>query len=152
MSLNVRRMAAVDLATVAELDSLSFSQPWPQKAFWVELSNPNARCWVSEQDGRLVGVLVIWVILDEGHIATIAVHPDVRHRGIGRKLLQTGMDAASAEGVTTFHLEVRAGNFAAQKMYEGFGFTVVGRRSKYYKDNGEDALLMTLKAGEPEEL
>jgi ribosomal-protein-alanine N-acetyltransferase len=92
----------------------------------------------------VVAALVNWLVLDECHIATIAVHPDFRRQGIARLLLQTGMQAAYAERSRIFYLEVRAANLAAQQMYLDFGFTVVGRRAKYYKDNGEDALLMTL--------
>ena len=148
--MNIRPMLKADLAAVAQIDKLSFSQPWPSPAFEVELVNEHARCWVAEEDGDLAAALVIWRVLDEAHIATIAVHPNFRQRGIGKALLQTGMEAAYAEGARIYHLEVRAGNLAAQKMYTNFGYEVVGRRIKYYKDNGEDALLMTLNL--PEEL
>jgi ribosomal-protein-alanine N-acetyltransferase len=140
----IRAMTAQDLPAVAEIDAISFHQPWPPAAFEVELINSNARCWVAELDGRITAALVIWRVLDEAHIATIAVHPDFRQRGIGKALLQAGMQAAFAEGARIYHLEVRAGNLAAQEMYTGFGYEVVGRRPKYYKDNGEDALLMGL--------
>jgi len=140
----IRPMTAADLPAVIELDQLSFSQPWPPQSFEKELVNPTSRCWVAEMDGRLAGALVIWRVLDEAHIATIATHPDFRRQGIGRALLKTGMDAAYAEGARIYHLEVRAGNEAAIKIYEAFGYEVVGRRPKYYKNNGEDALLMTL--------
>lgn len=140
----IRPMSAVDLSAVVALDQISFSQPWPPAAFDAELANAHSRCWVAEEDGRVVGALVIWRVLDEAHIATIAVHPDYRRRGIGKALLRAGMDAAYAEGARIYHLEVRAGNLAAQKMYADFGYEVVGRRPKYYQDNGEDALLLTL--------
>ena len=67
-----------------------------------------------------------------------------RHR-LGEQLFKTGSEAAYAEGARIFHLEVRAGNTAAIRLYEKFGYAVVGRRLKYYKDTGEDALLMTKK-------
>jgi len=146
--MNLRPMTAVDLSAVAELDQLSFNHPWPPAAFEVELSNLNARCWVAEEAGSVAGALVIWRVLDEAHIATIAVHPDYRQRGIGKALLRAGMDAAYAEGARIYHLEVRAGNLAAQKLYAHFGYEVVGRRPKYYQDNGEDALLLTLELKE----
>jgi len=150
--MRVRPMNAADIPAVDLLDHLSFSQPWPAGAFEVELANKRARCWVTEvpapqgneQPGLVIAALVCWLVLDEAHIATIAVHPDYRNQGIGKQLLQTGMQAAFAEGARIFHLEVRAGNLAAQKMYENFGFEIVGRRQKYYKDNSEDALLMSL--------
>ena len=140
----IRPMTAADLPAVAELDQLSFSQPWPPAAFEVELTNINSRCWVTEVDARVVAAIVLWRVLDEAHIATIAVHPGFRRQGIGRALLRASMDAAYAEGARIYHLEVRAGNLAAQEMYADFGYEVVGRRPKYYQDNGEDALLLTL--------
>jgi ribosomal-protein-alanine N-acetyltransferase len=142
--MKVRPMTTADIPVVDELDRISFSQPWPEGSFAKELANPGARCWVAEVDGHLIGALVIWRVLDEAHIATIATHPDYRRQGTGRELLKAGMEAAHAEGTRLFHLEVRAGNTAAIKMYESFGYAIVGRRPKYYKDNGEDALLMTL--------
>lgn len=153
MSILIRAMNAADLGSVDELDTISFSLPWPPKAFEVELANPGAHCWVAEsnpstssgQAGQIAGALVFWRVLDEAELATLAVHPSFRRRGIARKLLQTAMDAAYADGARIYHLEVRAGNEAAQKLYESFGFEAVGRRPGYYKDNGEDALLMTKK-------
>lgn len=147
MNIIIRTMNAADLRSVDELDTISFSLPWPPKAFEVELANPGARCWVAESEGQIVGALVFWRVLDEAELATLAVHPSFRRRGIARKLLQTAMDAASTDGARTYHLEVRAGNEAAQKLYEAFGFEAVGRRPKYYKDNGEDAILMTKVVG-----
>jgi ribosomal-protein-alanine N-acetyltransferase len=144
----IRPMTTADLPAVADLDQLSFSQPWPPAAFEVELANINSRCWVVDVDSRVVAALVLWRVLDEAHIATLAVHPDFRQRGIGKTLLKASMDAAYAEGARIYHLEVRAGNLAAQKMYLDFGYEVVGRRPKYYQDNSEDALLLTLNLPE----
>jgi ribosomal-protein-alanine N-acetyltransferase len=152
MKIIIRAMKAADLEAVSELDVLSFSQPWPKHAFEIELANKSARCWVAEADpspegsgqvGQVVGALVFWRVLDEAHLTTIATHPMFRRRGIARQLLQTAMNAAYAEGARIYHLEVRAGNVAAQKLYADFGFEIVGRRPKYYQDTGEDALLMT---------
>jgi [ribosomal protein S18]-alanine N-acetyltransferase len=143
MSSLVRPMTAADLQAVTELDALSFKAPWPPKAFETELANTDARCWVAEDHGQVAAVLVLWRVLDEAHIATLAVHPEFRRRGIAGRLLQAGMDEAYAEGARIYHLEVRSGNVVAQKLYQDFGFEIVGRRPKYYKDTGEDAVLMT---------
>lgn len=140
---SIRRMTPDDLRAVSLLDKLSFNQPWPPNAFEIELKNPGARCWVAEVEDQVVGALVLWRVLDEAELATLAVRPDFRRRGIARVLLQTALESAYAEGARICQLEVRAGNEAAQKLYESFGFAVVGRRLKYYRDNGEDALLMT---------
>jgi ribosomal-protein-alanine N-acetyltransferase len=93
----------------------------------------------------VVAMLVLWLIVDEAHIATIAVHPDFRRQGIGEQVLLAALRAARAEGARWAFLEVRAGNTAAQAMYRKYGFVVDGRRPKYYKDNNEDAILMSLE-------
>jgi ribosomal-protein-alanine N-acetyltransferase len=150
LDLSIRRMNLADVPGVYALDVLSFNLPWTERSFLYEVTeNANARNWVAElpQDGspRLVGMLVLWFILDEAHIATLAVHPEFRRRGIARRLLQTALDEAYTEGAERCLLEVRAGNRAALTMYKEIGFEIVGRRSHYYHDNDEDALLMTLE-------
>jgi ribosomal-protein-alanine N-acetyltransferase len=84
------------------------------------------------------------MIVDEAHIATIATHPEFRRRGIGRDLLVHALREAVQEGAQRVFLEVRAGNEAALAMYHRMGFAEDGRRSRYYKDNGEDAILMSM--------
>ena len=141
----IRKMTLEDFDQVVAIDQLSFSLPWPARSFRFELTdNPASRCWVMELDGRVVGMLVAWLIVDEIHIATIATHPDFRGRGIGRNLLSHALRSAMDEGVVKSFLEVRESNEVARKMYRSFGFMEDGRRKEYYKDNGEDAILMSL--------
>lgn len=138
----VRAMTAHDLDAVEEIDRISFPLPWPPGSYAYELDhNPLARCWVAELDGRVAGALVGWLILDEYQIATIAVHPDSRRRGVGRALFGHALEAAEAENAARFTLEVRAGNAAAQALYREFGFTMTGISPGRYAD-GEDAVLM----------
>lgn len=92
----------------------------------------------------MIAMLVAWFIVDELHIATIATHPEFRRQGIGRDLLKLALRSARARAITAF-LEVRAGNAAALEMYRKFGFVEDGRRTGYYRDNHEDAILMSLK-------
>lgn len=148
--LNIRRMDLADVPGVFALDVLSFSLPWTERSFRYEVTeNANARNWVAElpQNGspRLVGMLVLWFFLDEAHIATLAVHPEFRRRGVARKLLHIALKAAYDEGAERSLLEVRAGNQSALNMYKAMGYEIVGRRRHYYHDNDEDALLMTLE-------
>ena len=138
------------LPAVVALDQRSFSLPWPESSFKFEIeSNALSRCWVAEvirDDGSplLAAMIVIWLIVDEAHVATIAVHPDYRRYGIARRLLaHTLIDAYHAGAVKSF-LEVRKGNVAAITMYDRFGYHEAGIRRKYYQDNGEDAVLMDL--------
>lgn len=149
-TIHIRPMQIGDLEQVQAIDRLSFSMPWPPNTYRYELTeNPAAILWVAEacrpnDDCKVVGMIVIWLILDEAHIATIAIHPDYRRVGIGARMLKVGLDEALKRGASQAMLEVRAGNSGAQELYRKFGFEVVYRRPRYYKDNHEDALLMNL--------
>ena len=146
MTALIRRMTLVDVPAVHAIDLLSFSLPWPERSFRFEITdNQVSRGWVAEVEGVIAAMLVLWFIVDEAHIATIAVHPDFRRQGIGEQILLHALRTARAEGANRAFLEVRAGNAAAQAMYKKYGFEVVGVRPGYYKDNNEDALLMNLE-------
>jgi len=141
----VRRMTLDDVSAVIELDKLSFTLPWPERSFKFELTdNPASRCWVVEQDDKIVGMIVAWLLVDEAHIATIATHPEYRRQGVAKKLLLYALRYMSKEGAVNSFLEVRESNVAAQTMYRQFGYEPVGRRKRYYKDTDEDAILMNL--------
>jgi [ribosomal protein S18]-alanine N-acetyltransferase len=145
MKLAIRRMTIDDVSAVVELDQKSFSLPWPERSFRFELTdNPASRCWVAELEGKIVGMIVVWLLVDEAHIATIATHPHFRRKGIAKRLLSHALRHLIDEGARSSFLEVRESNFAAQDMYRKFGYEETGRRRRYYKDNDEDAILMNL--------
>ena len=146
MNFHIRRMTVEDVPAVAKLDQLAFTLPWTDRSFHFEVtSNPASRCWVAERGGVIIGVIVAWLLVDEVHIATIATHPDFRRQGIAQALLSHVLKLAAQEGAVSSFLEVRESNIAAQAMYRKFGYEESGRRSRYYKDNNEDAILMTLE-------
>jgi ribosomal-protein-alanine N-acetyltransferase len=141
---NIRRMKVDDLPQVLGIDQNSFSSPWTLSAFRFELlENPNSHCWVAEIESVLVGFIICWLIIDEIHIATIAVHPKYRNRGISKEMIMTGLSELISKGGLKATLEVRAGNTPAQRLYRYFGFIKVGIRKGYYQDTHEDAILMT---------
>jgi ribosomal-protein-alanine N-acetyltransferase len=153
MNLTIRKMTLEDMPSIIDLDQKSFSLPWPERSFRFELTaNSASRCWVAELDGKIVGMIVVWLIVDEAHVATIATHPDFRRQGIGTKLLSHALRLMMEEGAVSSFLEVRESNFGAQEMYRKFGYEVSGRRPRYYKDNNEDAILMNLASLKAERL
>jgi [ribosomal protein S18]-alanine N-acetyltransferase len=158
VEVTIRPMTLEDIEQVHQIDVLSFSLPWPERSFRFELTeNRSSRLWVAEVtnaagDRQIAAATVIWVIEDEGHIGTFAVHPDFRRLGIGRKLLAKGLLESWSEGVRKVFLEVRRGNLPAQQLYRSFGFVDEGIRPRYYRDTGEDALLMALDPLEPDRL
>jgi len=146
----IRPMTVEDLEQVVEIDQLSFSLPWPAHSFRYELlENDVSRQWVVEMQStngtlKVIGMIVVWLIMDEAHIATIAVHPEYRGRGIGRQILIAALGECAAQGALSATLEVRERNAIAIDMYRKLGFEVVGLRKRYYQDTNEDAILMTL--------
>ncbi len=140
----VEPMQLADVAAVHEIERLSFSSPWPARAFEQELStNPMARYVVARREDQVLGFAGVWLMVDEGHITTFGVHPDWRRRGVGRRLMLELMEIALDLGAARMTLEARVSNSAAQSLYARFGFEVTGRRRAYYTDDGEDALVMT---------
>ena len=133
-------MTLEDVPQVHQIDRLSFSMPWPENAFRYELSQTSySLCRVAEAglpDGSqlVVAEMVVWLILDEAHIATIAVHPDYRGQGISRQLLVAVLCECIRRGAHLATLEVRANNLVAQALYRRFRFEVAGRRPRYYRD------------------
>lgn len=153
MKFAIRKMTLEDVPSVIDLDHKSFSLPWPERSFRFELTaNPASRCWVAEFDGKIVGMIVVWLIIDEAHVATLATHPEFRRQGIAKKLLAHALRLMMDEGAHSSFLEVRESNFAAQEMYRKFGYEESGRRPHYYRDNDEDAILMNLASLNAERL
>ncbi|HEY6609250.1 MAG TPA: ribosomal protein S18-alanine N-acetyltransferase [Candidatus Limnocylindria bacterium] len=137
-------MSLDDVAAVHEIERLSFSVPWPAHAFEQELrGNRLAHYLVARAGERIVGFAGMWLMVDDAHITTFGIHPDWRRQGIGRQLLLAVADLSMGVGARQMTLEVRVSNEAAQALYRSFGFEVVGRRFRYYTDDGEDALVMT---------
>lgn len=146
----IRPMRLDDLEQVQAIDRVSFSMPWPPSSYRYELKeNHFSFLYVAETHlhagrPRVVGMIVVWMIMDEAHIATLAVLPEYRQRGISQRLLMAALKESIRRGARLATLDVRAQNKIAQALYRRFRFIVVGRRPRYYQDNHEDALLMTV--------
>jgi [ribosomal protein S18]-alanine N-acetyltransferase len=153
MNIVIRKMTVEDVPAVVKLDRISFNLPWPERSFRYELTdNPASRCWVADIDGKVVAMIVVWLIVDEAHVANIATHPDYRRQGIGKRLLAHALRHIMQDGARSSFLEVRESNLAAQEMYRKFGYEATGRRRRYYRDNDEDAILMNLESLDSERL
>ena len=139
----IRRMRLWDVDAVCAIENATFAMPWSRESFLQELErNVAARYLVAEKDGRVIGYAGAWIILDESHITNIAITPEERGQGVGRKLTEALMQYLSNLGAVYATLEVRVSNERAQHLYKSLGFVSVGKRKRYYEDNGEDAWLM----------
>jgi len=146
----LRPMTLDDLPQVYRIELDSFALPWPFNSYVFEVTKSRvSRCFVATTNDdkdrkKILGMIVIYLIEDEAHVATFAVHPEHRRNGVGWRLLLHALKDTCQEGATHAFLEVRAGNESAVKLYEKFGFVRVGVRKNYYSDNHEDAILMNL--------
>ena len=141
----LRKMTLDDLSAVQAIDRLSFPTPTRAGLFEHELMQNNiAHYQVLGMADELVGFAGFWLIADEIHISTIATHPQWRGRGLGELLLLNLLFQAYTLPATMVTLEVRRSNEVAQALYRKYKFEEVGTRPRYYRDTGEDALLMTM--------
>src|SRR5215207_10168514 len=144
MRFAIEAMRLEDLPVVQAIEQASFSSPWPPNAYRSELeTNRLASYLVVRVDGEIVAYGGMWLMVDEAHITTFAVHPAWRRQRIGEQLLLAFLDLAVIRQAHEATLEVRLSNLAARRLYEKYGFRPVGLRPRYYSDDNEDALIMT---------
>jgi ribosomal-protein-alanine N-acetyltransferase len=143
-------MSEADLESVLDIEYLSFTSPWPRDIFLGELRGSDiaqlfvARILEGDQPGRVAAYSCTWIVADEMHITSFAVHPQFRRRHVGQQLLAGVLARALVSGCRQAVLEVRASNHGAQRLYCRFGFAPVAVRKRYYADNDEDAIIMFL--------
>lgn len=152
MPVQIQPMSVQDIPIIEVLEVACFPEPWPGEMYRHELMhNRLSAYWVVRPASNsaqgappILAYGGYWTMGPEVHIVTVATHPDYRRQGLGRLLMEWMIERARLAGATEVTLEVRAGNVAAQALYAQMGFEVVGRRKGYYRNNGEDAILMTL--------
>jgi len=145
MKITYNLMTDKDVNGVFDISNASFSSPWSLESIEGEINNPLAKYIVArdEINGLVVGFVGIWIIVGEGNITNIAVHPDYRGNGIGDKLLSSLINLCYDLNCSLINLEVRESNYKAQNLYKKFGFNIDGIRKGYYEDNKENAILMS---------
>ena len=144
----------ISLPHILKIEEACFSAPWTRKMLEAELSgNPFAHFLLAKQPGgeeeqgaaeSIVGYLCYWIVFEEIRLMNLAVIESMRHRGIARSLVSTALQTGISQSAHRAVLEVRASNQAAQRLYEGFGFSQTAIRPKYYTNPEEDAVLMEL--------
>lgn len=137
-----RQMTPEDVPVISKLEEEAFSMPWSPEDFRQMIEKEDARYYVAEEDGELLGGCGVLLIVGEGNITNVVIKPEVRNRGIGTELLQYLIEEGYREGLNAFTLEVRVSNQAAIHVYEKVGFVSEGVRPHFYEKPTEDALIM----------
>jgi [ribosomal protein S18]-alanine N-acetyltransferase len=140
----ITRLSRIAVPDILKIEELSDSPVWNQKLFNDEFDNPHAYFFGARLDGKIVGYLLCHCIIDEAHILKFGILPDVRGNGVGRALISYVIRDLHANAAKWVTLEVRRSNNVALSLYESMGFSEVGVREKYYSDNLEDALVLSL--------
>jgi ribosomal-protein-alanine N-acetyltransferase len=165
----LRHMRLEDIPRVLAIDEISFTSPWSESTYQYEVNHRDTSHMVileaydtdsapsrglrgvlgrlrkSSPPPLIIGYGGCWLIAGEAHVSTIAVHPDFRGKGLGELLLASMLQRAIYLNGEYSVLEVRAGNETAQELYNKYEYRVVGTRKGYYRDDGEDALLMEVR-------
>jgi ribosomal-protein-alanine N-acetyltransferase len=145
--MTIRPATPADLQSLVCLEQACFAIPWSEQSLAADLGNPSlAHYFVAElENGEIAGSIACYTAADTAQITNLAVRPQNRRQGIGRRLLAALLDWARQNGIRTVDLEVRVSNEPAIRLYEEAGFVTVGRRPHYYADNAEDANIMLKK-------
>lgn len=141
--MNTRPIESRDVEAILEIQTAS-----PEVAQWTmwdynRVARGEMAGWVAVEENEILGFLVARRVGGDIEILNFAVQPEARRCGVGGMLLAAAMQWGSAVKAETVMLEVRASNFAALQFYERRGFSVVGRRPRYYMSPIEDALLLS---------
>ncbi len=141
--IEIQKMTLNDLDRILEIEAQSYKTPWSRRAFTSEITeNSYAHYFVARHEGKIVGYVGMWVILEEAHITNIAVDPAYRRQRVGQRMLEAMFEKAKEYGATRMTLEVRVSNYGAQNLYRKLGFVDRGTRKGYYTDTNEDAIIM----------
>lgn len=139
--MTIQKVTARHLASIAELEQSTFSEPWSQEALELLLTD-KATGYCVEEDGRVVAYGSLLYAPDEGQILNLAVDPAHRRRGYAKAILASLEADARAHGALSLFLEVRESNLPAISLYESLGFATVGKRPNFYRAPLEAALIL----------
>lgn len=140
----IRPIREADVAQIHEIETLCFAMPWSAESILHDVKENVVARWLvlDDGEGRILAYAGMWFVLDEAHVCNVAVHPDFRRRGYGKRIFEALCSLAQENSMSMMTLEVRRSNLAAQNLYHQCGFLDVGYRKRYYEDNREDALIM----------
>ncbi|MCR9214226.1 MAG: ribosomal protein S18-alanine N-acetyltransferase [Proteobacteria bacterium] len=134
----------------AELHKQCFDSPWGEASFRSALTIPGTIAQFLSKNEIPVGFALYRQMQEEAEVLTFCVLPKLRRGGIGRQLLDTGIEYFRQARVRAIFLEVNAANNSAIELYKNSGFIQIGRRKGYYSGgNGrQDALILKLSCAD----
>lgn len=141
--MKIEKMTLAQLDAVSKIEQQCFANPWSRKSLESELNNDTSIFYVAVVDGIVAGYIAMSVVVDEGYIFNVAVEKSFRNNGVGSALINQIITYGKKFNLSFITLEVRQSNADALSLYSKFGFVKVGKRTNYYSNPKEDALLLT---------
>ena len=144
MNLTIIKLGILHLNSCIDLDQKALKGLWTKSQWKKELTDPKKICIgiIELETEKLLGLCSAWLVIDELHITSIAVHPIHQRKGLGKLLMSELIKRSDSLLTNHIHLEVKDTNEPAKAFYKSMGFKIVGNRSNFYKD-GSDAILFT---------
>ena len=140
----IEKMKLSDFEKIENILIDEFDDFWKPSILKNELENELSRYIVAKIENDIVGFAGIIIFPDDAEITNIVTRKQNRKNGIGKLLLAKLIEITKQENKEEISLEVNEINKPAIKLYESFGFEIVGRRKKYY-NRENDAIIMTKK-------
>ncbi|WP_246583211.1 ribosomal protein S18-alanine N-acetyltransferase [Candidatus Vallotia tarda] len=141
-------MTESDLDKVWAIERDVYDFPWQKEDFEDLLRNNCFALCLKQITGMLLGYCVLMLIVDEMHLLNLCVTPRAQGKGFGLTLLRESARITRSKQLSSILLEVRSSNWRAIRLYNRFGFIVIGRRKNYYAGGycgREDAIVMRYK-------
>ena len=142
MNFKIIELGIIHLNSCLDLDQKSLKGLWTKSQWEKELTNPNRICLgaIDTETKKLLGLCSAWLIKDELHITSVAVHPINQRKGLGKSLILDLIKRSTSLQTNQIYLEVKKTNEPAKALYKSMDFKIEGNRSNFYKD-GSDALI-----------
>ena len=144
MNLRIIQLGIIHLNDCMDLDQKSLNGLWSKSQWERELADPKRICLGIKElkTKKLLGLCSAWLVIDELHITSLAVHPKHQRKGLGKILISDLIKRSNSLLINHIHLEVKDTNKTAKDFYKSMGFKIVGTRSQFYKD-GSNAVILT---------
>ena len=144
MNLTIIQLGILHLNSCIDLDQKALKGLWTKSQWEKELTDPKRICIgvLDLETKKILGLCSAWLIIDELHITSIAVHPIHQRKGLGKLLISDLIKRSNSLLTNQIHLEVKDTNEPAKAFYKSMGFKIIGNRSNFYKD-GNDAILFS---------
>jgi len=134
--------AESDIDGIAALEQEIFPDAWSRRSVAESVGRDYITVVAARENGRVIGYIICYHIMNEGEIMRIAVDAGYRRRSVARRMFELLFHDAETEKLQEYSLEVRESNMAARGLYRALSFAEEGRRERYYRDPEEDALIL----------